>query len=94
MQVKTPAESTGPWDYYKIIATIPGDQAFRSAGEDGCLLINRRQRLVAKVGFDNLSSEGSHAPEIAKVREWPIILKTSQVSGQKKSVKVPIGCGL
>jgi branched-chain amino acid transport system substrate-binding protein len=41
VQVKTPAESSGPWDYYKIIATIPGDQAFRPAGEDGCPLINR-----------------------------------------------------
>ena len=29
------------WDYYKIIATIPGDQAFRPAGEDGCPLIKR-----------------------------------------------------
>jgi branched-chain amino acid transport system substrate-binding protein len=41
VQVKTPAESSGPWDYYKIIATIPGDQAFRPAGEDGCPLIKR-----------------------------------------------------
>ena len=35
VQVKTPTESSGPWDYYTIIATIPSDQAFRSAGEDG-----------------------------------------------------------
>jgi hypothetical protein len=41
VQVKTPAESTGPWDYYKIIATIPGEQAFRPADEDGCPLIKR-----------------------------------------------------
>jgi branched-chain amino acid transport system substrate-binding protein len=41
VQVKTPTESSGPWDYYKIIATIPGDQAFRAAGEDGCPLIKR-----------------------------------------------------
>jgi branched-chain amino acid transport system substrate-binding protein len=41
VQVKTPAESSGPWDYYKIIETIPGDQAFRPAGEDGCPLIKR-----------------------------------------------------
>jgi branched-chain amino acid transport system substrate-binding protein len=41
VQVKTPAESSGAWDYYKIIATIPGDQAFRPAGEDGCPLIKR-----------------------------------------------------
>jgi branched-chain amino acid transport system substrate-binding protein len=41
VQVKTPAESTGPWDYYKALATIPGEQAFRPAGEDGCPLIRR-----------------------------------------------------
>ena len=41
VEVKTPAESSGPWDYYKIITTIPGDQAFRPAGEDGCPLIKR-----------------------------------------------------
>ena len=41
VQVKTPAELTGPWDYYKVLATIPGEQAFRPAGEDGCPLIRR-----------------------------------------------------
>jgi branched-chain amino acid transport system substrate-binding protein len=38
-QVKTPAESTRPWDYYKILATIPGDQAFRPMSEGGCPLV-------------------------------------------------------
>ena len=28
MQVKTPAESKYPWDYYKLVATVPGEQAF------------------------------------------------------------------
>ncbi len=28
MQVKTPAESKYPWDYYKLIAEVPGEQAF------------------------------------------------------------------
>ena len=28
VQVKTPEESKYPWDYYKILATIPGDKAF------------------------------------------------------------------
>jgi branched-chain amino acid transport system substrate-binding protein len=37
-QVKKPAESTGPWDYYKILATIPGDQAFHSLADGGCPL--------------------------------------------------------
>src|SRR6201995_997493 len=38
-QVKTAAESRGPWDYYKILATIPGDQAFRPMSEGGCPLV-------------------------------------------------------
>ena len=29
MQLKSPAESKGPWDVYKLLATVPGDQAFR-----------------------------------------------------------------
>jgi branched-chain amino acid transport system substrate-binding protein len=35
-EVKKPAESKGPWDYYKIIGTIPGDQAFQSLAAGGC----------------------------------------------------------
>ena len=35
-QVKSPAESKKPWDYYKQLATIPGDQAFASVEESGC----------------------------------------------------------
>ena len=42
VQVKKPAESTGPWDYYKILATIPGDQAFRPLDEGGCPLVKQR----------------------------------------------------
>ena len=38
-QVKTPSESKSPWDYYKILATIPGDQAFRPLAEGGCPLV-------------------------------------------------------
>ena len=38
-QVKTPAESKGPWDDYKLIATVPGDQAFRPLAEGGCPLV-------------------------------------------------------
>jgi branched-chain amino acid transport system substrate-binding protein len=40
-QVKTPSESTKPWDYYKILAVIPGDQAFRPLAEGGCPLVAR-----------------------------------------------------
>jgi len=38
-QVKTPAESKNEWDLYKIIRTIPGDEAFRPLSESQCPLI-------------------------------------------------------
>ena len=38
LQVKTPAESHAPWDYYKLIATIPPEQAFRPEAAGGCKL--------------------------------------------------------
>lgn len=38
-QVKMPAESKGPWDLYKLISTVPGDQAFRPMSEGGCPLV-------------------------------------------------------
>jgi branched-chain amino acid transport system substrate-binding protein len=36
MQVKTPAESKYPWDYYKLISTIPGNQAYLTKAETKC----------------------------------------------------------
>jgi branched-chain amino acid transport system substrate-binding protein len=36
MQVKTPAESKYPWDYYKLVATIPGAQAYNTKAETKC----------------------------------------------------------
>jgi branched-chain amino acid transport system substrate-binding protein len=39
-EVKKPAESTGPWDYYKLIATIPAEEAFRPLADGGCPLLN------------------------------------------------------
>ena len=38
-QVKTPAESKYPWDYYKLINKIPGDEAFRALADGGCDLV-------------------------------------------------------
>jgi len=38
MQVKKPEESKYPWDYYKIVATIPGEQAFANKAESKCPL--------------------------------------------------------
>ena len=38
-QVKSPAESKGEWDYYKLVATIPGKDAYLPAAESGCPLV-------------------------------------------------------
>ena len=40
-EVKKPSESKGPWDYYKLRATIPADQAFRPIGEGDCPLVKK-----------------------------------------------------
>ena len=39
VEVKKPSESKAPWDYHKIRATIPADQAFRPMSEGGCPLV-------------------------------------------------------
>ena len=39
VRVKTPAESKYPWDYYEVLATIPGDKAFRAASASECPLM-------------------------------------------------------
>jgi branched-chain amino acid transport system substrate-binding protein len=39
IQVKTPAESKEPWDYYKIVQTIPAEEAFVSKAESKCPLL-------------------------------------------------------
>ncbi|MBR0709027.1 ABC transporter substrate-binding protein [Bradyrhizobium liaoningense] len=38
-QVKKPEESKGPWDYYKLLAEVPADQAFRPLKDGGCPLV-------------------------------------------------------
>lgn len=41
VQVKKPAESTGPWDYYKVLRTIPGDEAYMSLDQSTCKLVKK-----------------------------------------------------
>ena len=36
MEVKKPSESKYPWDYYKVVQTIPGDQAYATKAETKC----------------------------------------------------------
>ena len=38
MQVKTPAESTMPWDYVKVVSTMPGEEVFTTKAETRCAL--------------------------------------------------------
>ena len=38
-EVKKPSESKGEWDLYKLVSTIPADQAFRPLNEGGCPLV-------------------------------------------------------
>ena len=39
-EVKAPAESKYPFDYFKILATIPAEQAFRPLKDGGCPLVH------------------------------------------------------
>jgi branched-chain amino acid transport system substrate-binding protein len=41
VEVKKPSESKGPWDYYKVRATIPADQAFRPMADGDCPLVKK-----------------------------------------------------
>jgi len=41
LQVKTPAESKYPWDYAKVVATIPADEAFRPLSQSECPLVKK-----------------------------------------------------
>ena len=41
VEVKSPAESKRPWDYYKIVKTIPAEQAFRPVDQGNCPLVKK-----------------------------------------------------
>jgi len=40
-EVKTPAESKYPWDYYKVVATLPGDEVYTKLSESTCKLVKK-----------------------------------------------------
>jgi branched-chain amino acid transport system substrate-binding protein len=40
-QVKTPAESKGPWDYYKVVQKVPGEQLVIPLAESQCALVKK-----------------------------------------------------
>ena len=40
-EVKKPSESKGPWDYYKLLATVPGEEAFQPLSKSRCPLVKK-----------------------------------------------------
>ncbi len=40
-EVKKPSESKGPWDFYKLVGSVPGDQAFTPLSESKCGLLKK-----------------------------------------------------
>ena len=40
-QVKAPKDATTPWDYYKLISKVPGEQAFTTVAESKCALLKK-----------------------------------------------------
>jgi branched-chain amino acid transport system substrate-binding protein len=41
LEVKKPEESKYPWDYYKVLAEVPGDQVFRPIKDGGCQYVKK-----------------------------------------------------
>jgi branched-chain amino acid transport system substrate-binding protein len=39
-EIKKPSESKGPWDYYKLVASTPAEEAFRPMNAGGCPLVS------------------------------------------------------
>jgi branched-chain amino acid transport system substrate-binding protein len=48
LQVKKPEESKGPWDYVKIVQTVPGEQAYRPLDKGGCPLVDAAKNNVSQ----------------------------------------------
>ncbi|MEY9493905.1 branched-chain amino acid transport system substrate-binding protein [Bradyrhizobium elkanii] len=40
-EVKKPSESKGPWDFYKLVGTVPGNQAFTPLDKSACPLLKK-----------------------------------------------------
>ncbi|MBW8848095.1 MAG: ABC transporter substrate-binding protein [Burkholderiales bacterium] len=41
LQVKTPKESTEPWDYFKVVTRIPGEEAYTKLADSKCPLVKK-----------------------------------------------------
>jgi branched-chain amino acid transport system substrate-binding protein len=47
MQVKKPSESKYPWDYYRLVQTMSGDQAFGKLSDSACPLVKKHAANTA-----------------------------------------------
>ena len=41
MEVKKPSESKGEWDYYKLLSTMKGEEAFGKLADSACPLVKK-----------------------------------------------------
>jgi branched-chain amino acid transport system substrate-binding protein len=41
MQVKKPSESKGPWDFYNVVQTMKGEEAFGKLADSACPLVKK-----------------------------------------------------
>ncbi len=53
LQVKKPADSTGPWDYHKVVATIPAEEAYGPLSESTCPFVKEAVGGAAKGAPDS-----------------------------------------
>ena len=58
-EVKKPEESKGEWDLYKLLATVPGDEAFRPLDKGGCPLVKTRDSTLR--ALSRARSEGGRS---------------------------------
>ena len=56
MRVKKPAESKAPWDYYTVLETVPGDQAFHPLSDSLMSLGSQRLAHAKTHGKGRLQS--------------------------------------
>jgi branched-chain amino acid transport system substrate-binding protein len=53
VEVKTPEESTGRWDYFNLVKTIPAAEAFQPLSESTCPLVTEEDKAAAAKGTSN-----------------------------------------
>jgi hypothetical protein len=62
--VKKPEESKGPWDYYKQLATIPAEEAWRPIDQAECPLGGSNTRLQNRGSSCRIPRTGLRAPAL------------------------------